>query len=342
MNKSVLHTIMMFGLITAITGCSPESKQAGQNRMPAERVTTVEVTPLEKQTIARKIDLSTTLKGYETVNIAPSITGNIEHIYVEVGSRIKQGDTLVRMDQNQYNSTKLAFANLQTEYKRIKELRETNTVSQQNYDGTKLNYEQTKENLSFLTENTFVKARISGVISAKNYEDGELFSGTPILTLTQINQLKAVISIPETYFPLVKEGVKLELHSDIYPNQTFSAIIDIVYPTIDESTHNFQVRLKIPNHDELLRPGMFVRTTLELGEIEAIMAPYKAVLRLTGSNERYVFINDNGVAKRVGVTLGQRYDEMVEIISDELKEGDQLVTLGQEKLVDGYKLEVVQ
>lgn len=341
MNKSILNTIMGWGLILIITGCSPKSEQAGQD-MAADRAVTVEVTPLKKQIVSHQINLSTSLKGYETINIAPSLTGNIEHIYVETGSRVKKGDTLVRMDQNQYNTAKLNFANLQIEYQRVKDLRETNTVSQQTYDQTKLSYEQAKESLSFLTENTFVRARISGVISAKNYEDGELFSGTPILTLTQINQLKADISIPETYFPLVKEGMKLELRSGIYPDRTFPAAIDIIYPTIDESTHNFQARLKIPNNGEMLRPGMFVRTTIELGEIEALMAPYKAVLRLTGSNERYVFINENSVAKRVGVTLGQRYDEIVEIISEELKSGDQLVTLGQEKLVDGLKLKGVQ
>ncbi len=341
MDKSVLNKIVACALILSMAGCSLKSKQDGQD-MIAETAPTVEVTPLKIQTIARKINLSTTLQGYEIINISPSLTGNIERIYVEIGSRVKKGDTLVRMDQNQYNTTKLALANLQTEYNRIKELYETSTVSKQSYDQAKLNYEQTKESLSFLTENTFVKARIPGVISAKNYEEGELFSGTPILTLTQINQLKANISIPETYFPLVKQGMNLELYSDIYPGQVFPATIEFVYPTVNEATHNFQVRLKIPNQKELLRPGMFVRTTVELGEFESLMAPYQAVLRLTGSNERYVFINENGVAKRVSVALGQRYNEMVEIISNELKTGDQLVTLGQEKLVDGAKLEVVQ
>lgn len=72
------------------------------------------------------------------------------------------------------------------------------------------------------------------------------------------------------------------------------------------------------------------------------MAPYQAVLKLVGSNERYVFINKGGVAKRVTVDLGQRFDDMVELVSPELAEGDELVTLGQAKLVDGSKLNVVK
>jgi membrane fusion protein (multidrug efflux system) len=79
-----------------------------------------------------------------------------------------------------------------------------------------------------------------------------------------------------------------------------------------------------------------------LGKVDAIMAPYQAVLKLVGSNERYVFINKGGVAKRVTVDLGQRFDDMVEVVSSELVEGDELVTLGQAKLVDGSKLNVVK
>lgn len=336
--KKLLNILMVCIITLALAGCT-QKQSTGEQDVDREEV--VEVTTLQKSSIARQIELSTTLEGYETVNIAPSITGNIEHIYVEVGSKVKAGDMLVRMDQNQYNTTKLTLTNLGIEYDRIKALRETGTVSQQAYDQIKLSYDQTKANLDFLAENTFVTARIPGVIAAKNYEDGELYSGAPILVLTQIHRLKAIVGIPETYFPLVREGIKLELRTDIYPDQVFPATIEIVYPTIDPKTHTFQAKLKIANSKHLLRPGMFVRTTLKLDEIDAFTVPYQAVLRLTGSNERYVFINNNGSAKRIAVTFGQRYDEVVEIVSNDLKEGDQLIVLGQDKLVDGTKLKIV-
>lgn len=338
--KKFLNLMIASGAIFAMVSCN---SGAGETQTETvARVEKVQVSTLVKTSIARKIELSTTLQGYETMNIAPSVTGKIEHIFVEVGDKVKAGDMLVRMDQNQYNTTKMTFANLTTEYNRIKSLYETGTVSQQSYDQAKLSYDQTKESLSFLTENTFVKARFQGVISAKNYEDGELYNGQSILTLTQIHVLKALVSIPESHFPQVKPGMKLELHSEIYPDQSFPATIEVVYPTVDPATHTFQVKLKISNAKELLRPGMFVRTTLELGEIKALMAPYQAVLKLTGSNERYLFIDNNGVAKRIDVKIGQRNDEMVELISEDLKEGDQLVVVGQAKLVDGTKIEVVK
>ena len=134
----------------------------------------------------------------------------------------------------------------------------------------------------------------------------------------------------------------LTLQTDIYPGETFPATIEIVYPTIDPTTHTFQIKLEIPNLSERLRPGMYVRTTLSLGKAETIIVPYQAVLKLQGANDRYVFINDHGTAKRVPVKLGQRFDDRIEIISDEIRPGDELVVGGQSRLVGGVKLQVVE
>jgi multidrug efflux pump subunit AcrA (membrane-fusion protein) len=87
---------------------------------------------------------------------------------------------------------------------------------------------------------------------------------------------------------------------------------------------------------------MFVRTTMPISKQEVIIAPYQAVLKQIGSNDRYVFINDNGVAKRVAVKMGQRFDENVEIISDELTEKDELIVVGQGHVNDGSKLDIVK
>lgn len=336
--KSLFRYMVVGALSLLVVSCGSN----GDKQVEAERVENVKVMALEQVRLDREINLSTTLEGYETVNIAPSVTGSIEHIYVEVGTQVKAGDLLIRMDQNQLNTTKLTFANLSIDYERVTALNETGTVSQQAFDQAKLAYEQTKENLDFLTANTFVKAPIRGVVSAKNYEAGELYGGTPILTLTQTHQLKALVSIPESYVPSIKEGMPLEVTSDIYPNQTFPAVIEIVYPTIDANTHTFQAKVKIANGDNKLRPGMYARTSVKVGDVNALMVPYQAVLKLTGSNERYVFVAENGIAKRVRIAMGKRVNDLVEVISEDLAIGDQLVTVGQARLVEGVKLNVVK
>lgn len=313
-----------------------------QQQVMEQRAQLVETAPLAMSDISRELEFSTTLQGWQTLNVSPSLTGKIEHIYVEVGTSVGAGANLVRMDQNQYTTTKLTYTNLGVEMERMESLRESGAVSQQVYDQTRLSYEQTKETLEFLEKNTYVKAPFAGVISAKNYEDGELYSGQPILVLTQIGTLKALIAVPESYFPNVKQGMKVQIESDIYPGENFPATIEVIYPTIDASSHTFQVKVRIPNGSLKLRPGMYVHTRVEMGQVNAVTVPYEAVQKMTGSNDRYVFINEDGVARRIFVTVGARYDADVEILGDALKPGDRLVTVGQAKLVDGTALNVVK
>lgn len=336
MKKNMIYALAVVLLASCV------EKKTDATVTEEERVEQVKTTVLHPREIQREIVLSTNLQPYQYVNVAPSLTGRIEHIYVEVGDKKQKGDMLVRMDQSQYKTTKLALGNLKIELGRMEALLQTGSVSQQMYDQTKLSYDQTKENLDFLETNTYVKAPFAGVIAAKNYEDGELYSGQPILVLSQINKLKALVAVPETYFPLVKAGMKVELRSEIYPEQIFPASVEVVYPTVDAATHTFQVKLQIPNQKELLRPGMYVTTTVGLGKQNAIVVPYQAVEKLVGANDRYVFVNENGYAKRVAVALGQRFDQDVEIIAPEIVDGVEMVTVGQHKLVDGSKINVVE
>ena len=329
--------VFLMAAAVCLIGCGKKDAQATQE---AERVEVVSTMILENHEIERVLNISTNLQGYLTQNVAPSLTGKIEHIFVEVGDRVKEGDMLVRMDQNQYLTSKIQLANLEVEMSRLEALLATGSVSQQTYDQTKVGYDQLKQNLSFLEKNTYVKAPFEGVISAKTYEDGELYGGQPIVVLTQVNKLKALIAVPETYYPLIKEGMKLTVKSDIYPEQTFLATIEVVYPTIDAASHTFQCKVVIPNASEKLRPGMYVTTTLGLGKENTIVVPYQSVEKLIGSNERFVFINENGYAKRVSVKLGQRFDEQIEIIAPEIQPGVEYIHKGQSKLVDGVKIEV--
>ena len=322
-----------------LIGCG---KKTTTTTVEEERVEQVRTTVLHYQEIQREISLSTNLQGYLTLNVAPSVTGKIEHIYCEVGDRKTKGQDLVRMDQTQYKTTKITLGNLEVEKNRIENLLRTGSATQQQYDQILTQYNSTKEQLEFLQANTYVKAPFSGVISAKNYEDGELYGGQPILVLTQLDKLKALVAVPETYFPRFKEGMKLQLTSEIYPEKVFTATVEVVYPTIDASTHTFQVKIVVPNGQHLLRPGMYVTTTIGLGKAKVLVAPYQAVEKLVGANDRYVFINDNGRAKRVAVELGQRFDQNIEIIAPEIVEGVELVTVGQHKLVDGVKINIVE
>ena len=339
--------------VLVISGCSSESgtktPQDGTQAEAAPKVEKVRIMTLQSQIIGKTIEYTSTLLPYEEVHLVPSSPGRIDRIFVEVGTRVKQGDLLAQMDQTQLQQAVIQLKNLETDYKRLDTLQKVGSVTRQQFDQLATQYEIARSNVEFLQDNTRLVAPFYGVISGKYFEDGEMYSGAPntssgkaaILSVVQINPLKAIVNIPETYYPLVKEGMKPTVQCDIYPGETYTGSIIRKYPTVDPYTHSFQIEIRIDNPGEKLRPGMFARVRLELGEMQALVVPALAVLKMQGSDERYVFLEEQGLAKRVSVDVGQRFDDMVEIISPGIKEGDRLIIAGKPRLVDKVAVEVV-
>lgn len=334
--------------IAVLAGCS--GKKASEKDTDAVEPIPVKVQKLEKQDIARTLDYTANLQADEQVYYAPASTGRIEKIYVEVGDRIKKGQLLVTMDQTQLHQAEVQLQNLEAEYNRAKMLNETQSISKQAYDAAVTQYEVAKSNVDFLKENTKMLAPFDGIVTGKYFENGELYTGAAfggaskpsIIAIEKINPLKAYVNLSEQYFLAVKKGTKVELRSNLYPDRVFEGTVSIVYPTIDPASRTFTVEIKIPNKDEALRPGMYGTINFFIGTTETVVAPAIAVLKLQGANDRYVFVNKDGVAKRVDVTLGKRFEDMVELISKDIQEGDELIVVGQGRVVDGSPLNIIK
>jgi len=325
-----------------------KAKPAETKTEKKEKAYPVKIQKIEQQTIDKTVEYTANLLAFEENYIAPAAPGQITKIYVEAGDRVKKGQKLVEMDRTQLDQAIIQYKSLEIDFQRMDTLYKTGSISKQQYDQIKTQYDVLKTNIAFLRKNTTITAPYSGIITGRFFEEGEIFSGAPntqagkaaIVTLNQINKLKAAINVSEKYFPMLKKGMHSEIFSDIYPNDIFDARISLIYPTIDAMTRSFRVELMVPNAKETLRPGMFVRSELKLGETDAFIAPAIAVLKQEGTNNRYVFVHKNGKALRVEVELGKRFDDKLEIVSNDINKGDELIVVGQASLLDGYSVEV--
>lgn len=347
MKKILLNTCGCLALLS--TACQQPKQAAKANALAVktEQVRTLRMEPME---IDRRVELPTTLRAWEEVHLAPAAPGRIESFKVEVSDKVSKGEVLVQMDKTQLLQTELQLKNYETEYNRAKILYEAGSYSKQNYDQIKTQYEVAKTNVEYLRANTILRAPFSGIISGKYFENGEMYSGTPIstvgkaavLSIVEIDRLKTTIAIPESYFPLIKKNMTAEISSDVYGGKTFSGEVHIIYPTINPTSRTFDVELQIDNRQQTLRPGMFARVRLFLGKEMAMVVPDYTVLKMQGSNERYVFVVKDGKAHRIVVKIGDRFNDRIEILSPELKAGMELVSEGQGRLNDGVPVNVVK
>ncbi len=312
----------------------------------------VRIDTLRTQNVERTIEYTANLEANEQVFYAPTLSGTrIKRIYVEVGDHIKKGQLLVEMDANTLVQQELQLKNIETEYNRAVKLMETGSISQQNYDAAVTQYEVAKTAIANLKENTRLVAPFNGVVTGKYMEEGELYMGgayggaskPSIIAIEEINPMKATVNISEQYYLEVKKGMEVALRTDIYgDDRVFPGHVNIVYPSIDSKTRTFSVELLFNNASEELKPGMYGTVTFATGRAKTILVQSIAVLKVQGSNDRYIFLDRDGVAKRVSVKIINRYDDKVEIqpLDGTISDGDLIVTTGQAKLVDGRKLNV--
>jgi len=346
-----ISAILISGLI--ITACSSKTNSGSQADGTESSGTVsvpVKVLPLSKTKIARTIEYSSTILPFEEVNMAPASPGRIDKIYVETGDRIRKGDDLFLMDRTQLYQQKVQLASLEKDLSRLDTLLMTGSVREQQYDQMKTQYDVTKTNVEFMEENTLLKAPFDGVVTGKYFENGEIYSGTPttasgrsaVVTVMQINPVKVNVGITEQYYPLVRKGMKVSITADVYPDDIFTGTVSLKAPTINPATRTFITEVEIPNRNETLKPGMYVKASLQLGEIETFVAPANTVMVQEGTNIRYVFVASEGTARRVEVNIGKRFDDSLEIISEDINDGDLLIVEGQSRLINGDRIEIVR
>jgi membrane fusion protein, multidrug efflux system len=351
----IITAIVISGLI--LTSCSSKEKSENKTKTSSDPATVTEkaaipvkIMVLSKTKISRTIDYTATVLPFEEVNMAPSTPGRIDKIYVETGDMVNKGDDLFLMDRTQLFQLKLQLSSLEKDLNRLDTLLKSGSAKQQQFDQMKTQYDVTKTNADFMEENTLLKAPFNGVVTGKYFENGEMYSGSPttqtgrsaVVTVMQVNPLKVNVSISEQYYPLIKKGMKASITADVYKDETFIGNVFRIAPTISSATRSFNTELELPNRNDLLKPGMFVRVSMDLGEVETFVVPANTVMVQEGTNTRFVFGEKNNIAERIEVLIGKRFDDQLEIISSGIKEGDLLVTEGQARLINGDKIEIVK
>ncbi|MFW5819678.1 MAG: efflux RND transporter periplasmic adaptor subunit [Bacteroidota bacterium] len=351
--KSLAYLGLIIASAFVFTACNQENRAnttaEGNESEREERVFPVKVERIKYEVIPRTLDYTANLEPFKELHFAPASPGRIKKIFVEVGEKVSKEQVLVEMDRTQLNQALTQLENARSNFQRIDTLYKLNSISEQQYEQAKSQYELAQSNVEFLAENTTLIAPFEAIITGKHYENGEVYSGAPntqagkaaIVSLMQINPLKAVVNISQNYYPFLEEGMSARVTSDIFPDEVFKGEVYKKYPTINPATRTFQTEIMIRNPNEKIRPGMYSVIELELNREKALVVPAIAVLKQEGTNNRYVFINEDGTARQLQVKIGRRFDEKVELIANAVQEGMDLIVEGQASLLNGSKLNVI-
>ena len=324
-------------------GCGSQNNQApATQQAPQEpQVALVSVVAAARENVPQTSLYSSTVQAKVVNNIAPQGAGRIQKLNVEVGDFVAKGQVLAEMDKVQLEQAQLKLRNDETELERVRTLLSQGGISQADFDQLELAFNVSKSSCRNIEENTILRSPVSGVITARNYDRGDMFTiGQPIYTVQQITPVKILVGISETDYTRVKKGDTVSITADALPGKEFSGTVNRLYPTMDPATHTFNVEVTVPNTRRELRPGMYARVTVNFGSTFNIVLPDTAVLKMQGAGTRSVFVVDpEGKAEMRVVTLGRHFDGKYEILSG-LEEGEQVVVKGNSALKAGQAVQI--
>ncbi len=335
-----LNTLLIASTAVVLMSCGQQNQNTQQEVEENPKVT---VATVNAEYVSQLSVYPTTIEADIVNNIAPQSAARISKIYVEIGDKVEAGKTLAVMDEVNLQKAKLQLINDSIEFGRIKQLHEIGATSQSDYEAITLKYDVSKKTYKNLLENTILKSPIGGIVTARNYDEGDMYAmSQPLFVIQKINPVKMLVNIPESKFSQIKKGMEVEITTDAYGDQVFKGIVDLIHPTINPLTHTFAVEVKYANKDLTLRPGMFARVTVNYGDNFRVVMPDRAVMKQVGSGEQYVYVlNPDGTVTYTIVELGRRMGDKYEIIKG-VDDNATVVLTGQTKLKNGIIVDVVK
>ncbi len=309
----------------------------------AEALPEVKLATVHSESVPQTEVYSATVESDVKNNISPNMAYRIEKILVDVGDQVRRGQVIVKLDASSLRQLKLQIENKTLEFERTNELYKVGGASKAEYDNVKMQLDVMQQQYRQMAENTQLYAPISGVVTARNYDNGDMYSGTPILTIEQTNPVKIIVNISESHFKDVKRGQSVDITLDAYEGEHFTGRVSTIRPNIDPTTHTFTAEVMINNPGQKVHPGMFARATINFGNQNHVVVPDNALVKQIGAGDRYVYVYDaqKQTVSYNKVELGKHMGSTYEVISG-VNDGQQVVIAGHTRLANGKKVKVVK
>jgi RND family efflux transporter MFP subunit len=354
-NKMNLRISMLLIPLIAILfiGLACEAPAAKTNEEQAERVVPVEVMEVKAKSVEQTVELTSTLKPVNTVNIIAEVSGEVTQINKNIGDRVSITTLIAQIDDviplSQYEQAKSQVLSAENNYEIAKTNLASDKILFENKDISKLAYDNSvlavksaeAQHLSALAalsvakksyDDTKVKSPINGIISRKFIELGSMASiGNPLFRVVNISTLKAEVSVPQEYVNRIKVGSKAFVSVNAVSGENFKGTIKRISPQADEVTGGYMVEIYLQNDSDLsLKAGMTAKIEVVLNSLEnQVVVPEYSILAKDQKNYVYTLNGDRAQLTQVelGATLGGQT-----VIESGLTIGDKIVVVGMKNL----------
>ena len=292
-NRHALAAAAFTALLLSLAACSggdaPDTSE-GAGGPPGGMALPVEAVTVKAEPLQAGITTVGTLRADESVVIRPEINGRLVAVHFEEGQRVAQGARLFSMDASvteaDLREAQANYENARRGNERATDLGARQLLSRSDVDTARAQLGVTQARVASARaqlEKTTIVAPFNGVIGLREVSVGEVLSpGQALVNLVRLDPMEVDFSLPEGELASVAAGQPVRLTVDAFPGQAFTGEVMAIEPVIDVNSRSAKVRARVPNPDYLLRPGLFARVTLEVGDAgaSAIVIPEQALLQV--------------------------------------------------------------
>lgn len=341
---ALMLVLVAGGGVFAWNTMNPETAANDQRERPASKVNVVNPTT---DVVVDSVSAVGSLRARDQVSLTTEVNGRVVEMNLNAGSRVVKGDLLLRLDDRQARAdlqvAEATLADARRQLDRAQSLQANNSISQSQLDERRTAADVARAQLASAqtrVDNHRIEAPFEGVIGLNDISMGAYLSaGTEVATLDSTLKMELSFAVSEKFLGQIVLGQAVQGHSPAYPNDRFEGELVELGTRINELSRTLPVRALIDNPDGKLRPGQFMSANLTLRQREALIIPEQAVM--IRGDETFVYLAEDGIAKRTSVDLGSRSPGIVEVASG-LSLDDLVIVTGQDRLSSGDRIEVVE
>lgn len=379
--RQIIYALVLVALVggymwyTGRPEANNEQKATSVESGAAIKVSVVRPVPMTFEDVAGFVG---SVEPEEEAKVISKVGSSVTalEVYVDVGDQVKKGQLLAELDpslnQRQIEEARAAVAQakaavaqaksrLQTaerNYARYKGLFEEEVISRQEMDQVENQYEVEKAGLDLAREQLRqaearlrqlqtvreyhnVVSPVEGVVAERFFDPGDtIAAGGELFIISKQERVKIKGTVTESVYPKIRLGQKATVKVDALGDYSIDASVSRISPVLDEKTRTAVVEVLLESGG-MLKPGMFARVDLALGEHPGLGIEREAIKQLPGTAEWYCFVVADGKARQRFVKIGTTSGNMVEI-TEGLEEGEQIISPLVRAILDGVPVEVVQ
>lgn len=316
----------------------------GTAREQAPRATPVLVQRAQRQMYSDEIEALGTTRAAESVDLTARVSNVITAIRFQEGQRVERGAVLVELESSEARANLAAaeatLVESRSQFERSSELLRTNAVSPSHVEQLQAKMRADEAALAAArarVQDHQIRAPFAGRVGLRRVSVGTLVTpGTVITTLDDVSTVLLDFMVPETYLSALRPGQTLTARSAAFPDRVVEGVVTTIDSRVDPVTRSVEVRARIANADDLLRPGMFMTVRVLREQAPLLLVPEQALV--PAQRRQYLYVVVDGVVEEREVRTGRRAPGRVEIVEG-LDEGETFVVEGTQRVREGTRVQ---